>query len=80
MTDTWHVYIIRCADDTLYTGITKNVDKRIQKHNAGNGAKYTKGRLPVKLVYKQKVGSYSAALKREHQIKSLPRKEKLAML
>ena len=80
MTDTWHVYIIRCADDTLYTGITKNVDKRIQKHNAGNGAKYTKGRLPVKLVYKQKVGSHSAALKREHQIKSLPRKEKLALL
>lgn len=68
----WHVYILRCADHTLYTGIATDLDARLLKHNRGKGAKYTRGRLPVILVYREPLESRSAALKREHAIKCLP--------
>ena len=72
----WHVYILRCADGTLYTGIATDVSARLATHNAGKGAKYTRGRLPVALAYHEAAESHSAALKREHAIKRLPAAEK----
>lgn len=74
----WYVYILRCADNSLYTGITVDVDKRLDEHNGltKNGAKYTLGRRPVALAYQEPVSSRSAASKREHLIKSLSKKEK----
>ena len=71
-----YVYILRCADDTLYTGYTTDVDRRVAEHDAGEGAKYTRGRAPVDLVYTESFGSRSAALSREHEIKALSRAEK----
>ncbi len=68
----WHVYILRCADSTLYTGIATDVTARLAAHNAGKGAKYTRGRLPLALAYQEVAESHSAALKREHAIKRLP--------
>ena len=68
----WHVYIVRCADDSLYTGVAKDLAARIAQHNAGGGAKYTRSRLPVELVYAENAGNRSAAQKREAQIKKLP--------
>lgn len=68
----WHVYILRCADDTLYTGIATDVSARLQKHNTGKGAKYTRARLPVELVYQERIGEHGDALRREHVIKQLP--------
>ncbi len=78
----WYVYIVRCADDSLYTGITKNVDRRIQEHNAGDksAAKYTRARLPVVLVHQEACESRSAATKREIEIKLLSRKDKKLLL
>jgi len=76
----WFTYIIRCADNTLYTGISNHLEKRIDSHNSGNGAKYTKGRGPVKLVYKEKSKDKSTASKREAEIKKLTRKEKLKLI
>lgn len=76
----WHVYILRCADGTLYTGIATDVAARLATHNTGKGAKYTRGRLPVELVYQEKVESHSAALKREHAIKCLPTAEKRCLV
>jgi putative endonuclease len=73
----WVVYILRCADDTLYTGATNNIHKRLAAHNAGKGAKYTKGRLPAKLHDVFVCDSKSAALKLEYKIKQLSRKDKL---
>lgn len=67
----WSVYILHCADNTLYTGVATDLDARLATHNAGKGAKYTRGRLPVKLVYREAVRGRSAALKREHAIKRL---------
>ena len=75
MTD-YSVYILRCADKTLYTGITNNLKRRIQQHNDGTGAKYTRGRGPVKLIHKEQGLSKSEALKREYAIKQLSRAEK----
>ena len=75
---TWYVYILRCRDDTLYTGITDDLNRRLEAHNAGKGAKYTRGRGPVKLCYSEE--SYSAALKREYAIKQLSRADKLALM
>jgi predicted GIY-YIG superfamily endonuclease len=72
----WHIYILRCADGTLYTGIATDVTARIAIHNTGKGAKYTRGRLPVELAYQEKAENHSAALKREHAIKRLPATEK----
>jgi len=83
MTDSqahWHVYILRCADQTLYTGIATEVGARVLKHNTGKGAKYTRGRLPVTLVYQEQMGSHSDALKREHAIKRLPLAKKRRLL
>lgn len=79
-TTSWYVYIILCADKTLYTGITTSLEKRITTHNLGKGAKYTKPRLPVSLVYSEKHANKSSASKREAQIKSLSRQEKLEII
>jgi predicted GIY-YIG superfamily endonuclease len=76
----WFVYIVRCGDGTLYTGITKDVSRRCQQHNAGTASRYTHSRLPVKLVYQEAISSQSPALKREAAIKALPRNEKLALI
>lgn len=75
----WTVYILRCKDDTLYTGITDDLPHRLAAHNAGKGAKYTRGRGPVVLVYREEAADKSAALKREHAIKQLTRAEKLEL-
>ena len=71
-----YVYIVRCSDQTLYTGWTNHLEKRIEAHNAGKGAKYTKARRPVELVYFETFEHKSVALKREYQIKQLKRFEK----
>ena len=76
----WYVYILRCADDTLYTGSTDDIPRRLAVHNSGKGAKYTRGRLPVEVVYSERCESYSAALKREYAIKQLARREKLKLI
>ena len=73
---TWHVYILRCVDSSLYTGVTTRVAERVAAHNAGLGAKYTRSRLPVELVYEECVGDRGEALSREAQIKRLPAEEK----
>jgi len=78
---TWFVYILRCADDTLYTGITTDVARRIDEHNAGKapGARYTRGRRPVRLAYAEEAVNRSAASSREAAIKQLDRSRKLAL-
>ncbi|MDP3791258.1 MAG: GIY-YIG nuclease family protein [Candidatus Omnitrophota bacterium] len=76
----WQVYIIECKDSKLYTGVTTDIDRRLSEHNLRKGAKFTRVRAPVKLVYKQKVATRSAALKREAAIKKLPRAEKLSLI
>jgi len=76
----WVCYLLQCADGTLYCGITNDLDKRLAAHNAGEGAKYTRGRTPVTLAYCESCADKSAALKREMAIKSLPRTEKLALV
>ncbi len=75
----WVCYLLRCADDTLYCGITNDLDKRIAAHNAGTAAKYTRTRRPVQLAYEESCADKSAALKRELQIKALPRNTKLSL-
>ena len=75
----WCCYLLRCVDDTLYCGITNDLDKRLAAHNAGEGAKYTRGRAPLRLVYQEPCADKSTALKREREIKSLPRAEKLVL-
>ncbi len=77
---TWTCYLLQCADNTLYCGITNDLEKRLAAHNAGEGAKYTRGRTPVKLRYAETCADKSAALKRETQIKALPRAAKLALI
>ena len=72
----WFVYILRCGDGTLYTGITDDVQRRLSAHRAGRGAKYTRGRGPLELVYTQEQPDKSAALRREVQIKKLTRPQK----
>jgi putative endonuclease len=76
----WVCYILQCADETLYCGIALDLDKRIAAHNAGEGAKYTRGRLPVRLVYSESCADKSAALKREIEIKKMSRATKLALV
>lgn len=75
----WIVYILRCSDGSLYTGITNDLPKRLEAHAAGKASKYTRSRLPVKLVYGEPQRSQSAALKREAAIKKLPRRAKLGL-
>ena len=74
------VYILRCGDGTLYTGCTNYLDRRLRAHQAGRGAKYTRSRLPVELVYQEAVPDRSAALQREAAIKRLDRRRKLALI
>ncbi len=76
---TWKLYILRCGDGSLYTGITTDVEARFAQHNAGKGAKYTRGRGPLELVYSEECGTHSDALKRELAVKALPRVDKLRL-
>lgn len=76
----WSVYIVRCADGTLYTGVAKDVDGRLARHNDGVGAKYTRSRLPVRLVFREEVGDQGAALRREIKIKAMPAREKRELI
>jgi putative endonuclease len=75
----WTCYVLQCADGTLYCGITNGLEKRIAAHNAGEGAKYTRGRGPVKLHYSEPCPDKSAALRREREIKRMTRSEKLSL-
>lgn len=72
----YYVYMLKCADGSLYTGYTNDLQKRVGVHNSGRGAKYTKSRLPVRLVYSEEHESKSSALKREAEIKKLTRAQK----
>lgn len=74
--DSWFVYIVECADGTLYAGVAKNAEARVAKHNDGLGAKYTKTRRPVELVYVEPASDRGAALRREHEIKRMTVREK----
>lgn len=76
----WVVYILRCADDTLYTGITNDLERRIVAHGEGKGAKYTRGRGPYNLVFSEACPDKGSALKRELEIKALSRDEKLLLV
>ena len=77
----YFVYILECSDATLYTGITTDLQRRVEEHNSSEkGAKYTKARRPVKLVYSQECADRSSASKKEYEIKHLSRKEKLKLL
>lgn len=76
----WYLYILRCGDGTLYTGITTDVEKRLEAHRRGKGAKYTRGRTPLELVYQEICGSHSDALKRELELKKLSRIEKEGLI
>ena len=76
----WTVYILRCADGTLYTGITNDLERRLAEHESGQGAKYTKGRGPLKLMYQEICQGRGLASKREMEIKSLDRKAKLLLV
>jgi putative endonuclease len=76
----WSCYILRCADDTLYTGITNDLEKRLAAHNAGTAAKYTRTRKPVEVVFVEGCVDKSAALKRELEIKNFSRSKKLALI
>ncbi|MGZ8256206.1 MAG: GIY-YIG nuclease family protein [Gallionella sp.] len=76
----WYCYLLRCADDTLYCGISNDLAQRISAHNDGTGAKYTRTRTPVVLVYQEQCEHRSAASKREWAIKRLSRLQKLALI
>ncbi len=76
----WYIYILRCSDDTLYTGATNNLAKRILTHQKGKGAKYTKSRLPIVVLYSECCANKSEALQRERQIKKMTRQEKLKLI
>lgn len=78
----WFVYILRCADDTLYAGITTEPARRVDEHNTDNalGARYTRSRRPVRLVYSEELDSRSAAAKREAELKKMGRQQKLALV
>lgn len=78
--DEWYLYILRCKDGSLYTGITTDIEKRFAAHTEGRGAKYTRGRGPLKIVYQEKCGTHSEALKREIAVKKLTRQAKEKML
>jgi putative endonuclease len=85
MTQRWRAYMVRCADGTLYTGVATDVARRVAEHNGKGatrtkGARYTRSRRPVKLVYQESAANRSAACKREYRIKQLTRREKLALI
>ena len=79
MTMDWTVYMLRCADGTLYTGISNRLEQRLAAHTAGTGAKYTRGRGPFELIYCEQHASRATASQREHAIKGLKREQKLAL-
>jgi|TARA_B110000971_G_scaffold49407_1_gene49628 putative endonuclease len=72
----WLLYMLECSDNSIYTGITNNLEERLKRHKSGNGAKYLRGRLPIKLVYKENFINRSEATKREIYIKKMSKKEK----
>jgi len=76
----WCVYLLRCGDGTLYAGVTNDLDKRLAAHQAGQGAKYTRGRGPLEIVHVERKRSRSSALRREAALKRLDRRAKLALL
>ncbi len=76
----WFVYMLRCADDSLYTGITTDVSRRCDQHNAGTASRYTRSRLPIRLVYEEVLKSRSLELKREAGMKALSRMEKESLI
>ncbi len=82
MSKSWFVYVLRCADNSLYTGVTVDIDRRVIEHNSqnGKGAKYTRNRQPVELVYHERCEDRSAAGKREWAIKKLTRAKKLVLI
>ena len=75
----WYVYMLRCGDGTLYTGMTDDVERRLAAHRSGKGAKYTRGRGPLELVYTEEQPDKSSALRREFQINKLPRERKSSL-
>ncbi|TDO73057.1 putative endonuclease [Halanaerobium saccharolyticum] len=74
--DLHYIYMVECSDGSLYTGYTTDVERRLEEHNAGQGAKYTRGRIPVKLRHQESFKNRSQAQKREYEIKQLPRRKK----
>lgn len=76
----WFVYLLRCADGTLYTGVTTDPDRRLAEHSAGVGARYTRARLPVEMVHVEPAPDRAAACRREAALKKLPRAAKLALI
>lgn len=76
----WSLYMVKCQDTSLYTGITTDISRRLKEHNAKKGAFYTKNKVPVELVYQESMRNRSEALKREHAIKKLTRKQKLKLI
>ena len=76
----YHVYIVECADGTYYTGLTNNLERRLQLHNAGRGAKYVRGRLPVRVVYAKTCRNHTSALKAERDLKRLTRRQKETLI
>ena len=76
----WYLYILRCGDGTLYTGITTDVEARLEMHRSGKGAKYTRGRGPLELVYREECENHSQALKRELAVKAMSREEKQSLI
>ena len=72
----WLVYMLECSDNSIYTGITNNLENRLKKHQSGDGAKYLRGRLPIKIIYKELFINRSEATKREISIKKMSKKEK----
>jgi putative endonuclease len=79
-TSCWYVYIVRCKDQTLYTGIARDIEKRLAQHNSGRGARYTRGRAPVELVFVEAMLSHGDALRREYKIKQMSLSRKLEMI
>lgn len=78
--NTWSLYIAECADGTYYTGIAKDVEKRIETHNSGKGSKYTAAHGPVRLVFQEPEGDYSTALRREYQVKNISKDRKTRLI
>lgn len=80
MSDEHYVYVLRCADDTFYTGYTTDVERRVEEHQAGRGAKYTRGRTPVELLHVESYETRSEAMSREYEIKQLSRADKKQLI
>lgn len=80
MESTWYLYILKCKDGTLYTGIATDVQKRLEMHRSGKGAKYTRGRGPLELVYSEECENHSQALKRECEVKKLTKERKQQLI